>query len=115
MARLLAPYAFSVLPVISAVSLAVDAGPVFDTLRIRLDAEQKARIVAAGLDRRINLRHYQDGLGVSLDETCGAADIQFVYSEGNIHALGPAITTPLYDSSTGSCESGSAIGSPVSS
>ncbi len=55
--------------------LTVDSGPVFDTLRIRVAGAQKDAIVAAGLTSRINFRSYEDGLGVSLGETCSDDDI----------------------------------------
>jgi glycine dehydrogenase len=48
----------------------------FDTLRVNVDGEASARIVAAAVARRINLRVYGDGsLGISIDEATGAADI----------------------------------------
>lgn len=53
----------------------VSSGPIFDTLRVVVDAERKAAIIAAGLEKGINLCHYKDGLGVSLDETCGQEDL----------------------------------------
>ncbi len=60
------------------------AGPFFDTLRIPTDRTDA--ILAAALERRINLRRYQDGsLGVALDETVGAgdvADLLAVFAQG---------------------------------
>jgi len=60
--------------------LAVDEGPVFDTLRIRVDGARRDSIVAAGLAKQINLRHYDDGLGISLDETCSDRDLEDLLS-----------------------------------
>jgi glycine dehydrogenase len=51
------------------------SGARFDTLRIDLGAAERDRIVAAARDRRINLRVYPDGLGVSLDETTRTVDL----------------------------------------
>ena len=65
------------------------SGPVFDTLRVTLSAEKKAAIVQAGLAKGINLRHYHDGLGIALDETCGhedLLDLLAIFSDGR----GPA-------------------------
>ncbi|MBK6683279.1 MAG: aminomethyl-transferring glycine dehydrogenase [Deltaproteobacteria bacterium] len=43
--------------------------PFFDTLRVRTkDAD---RILAAAAAAQLNLRRYDDGVGVALDETCG--------------------------------------------
>lgn len=53
----------------------VDSGPVFDTLRVRLDSAAKTAIVASALERRINVRLFADGIGISLDECCGAAEL----------------------------------------
>jgi glycine dehydrogenase len=50
-------------------------GLFFDTLRVDLDAPARDRVLAAAESRRINLRRYPDGLGVSLDETSAAADL----------------------------------------
>ncbi len=55
--------------------LDVDSGPVFDTIRIRVAGAQKDAIVAAGLSAGINFRGYEDGLGVSLGETCSDSDL----------------------------------------
>lgn len=53
----------------------VGTGPVFDTLRLILDSETQAKVLAAALAKRINLRVYEDGLGLSLDETCTDEDL----------------------------------------
>jgi glycine dehydrogenase len=55
--------------------LAVRGGAYFDTLRVDLDAHASARVLAAAVDRGINLRRYPDGVGASLDETTGLADL----------------------------------------
>jgi glycine dehydrogenase len=53
------------------------SGPCFDTLRVRTTQEQAARISAAALARKINLRRYDGGqLGVSLDETTTLEDLR---------------------------------------
>ncbi len=50
----------------------------FDTLTVRgLDAARSQGILSAAVDRRMNLRAYQDGaIGVSLDEATTAAEVQ---------------------------------------
>jgi glycine dehydrogenase len=53
----------------------VRPGVYFDTLRIDLDAHQQADIVARALERGLNLRRYNDGVGISCDETTSHADI----------------------------------------
>ncbi len=68
----------------------VDSGPVFDTLRVRLDAASVDRVVVAGLAKRINLRHYDDGVGLSLDECCGAAELSDLLE---VFANGKALPT----------------------
>ena len=51
--------------------------PFFDTLRVKLGQDSAQRVQAAASRRRINLRDYGDGsLGVSLDETATADDLQ---------------------------------------
>jgi glycine dehydrogenase len=55
--------------------LAVRGGVRFDTLRIDLDGPARARILAEASTRRMNLRVYADGLGVTLDETTRAHDV----------------------------------------
>src|SRR5690606_16259337 len=56
--------------------LAVRGGIRFDTLRIDLNGDQRARVLAEAAARRMNLRVYPDGLGVSLDETTSARDVE---------------------------------------
>ncbi len=51
------------------------AGMYFDTLRIDLDAHQQATVLARALERGINLRRYDDGVGISCDETTSHADV----------------------------------------
>nr|MBA3454450.1 aminomethyl-transferring glycine dehydrogenase [Deltaproteobacteria bacterium] len=51
------------------------AGAFFDTLRIDLDAHRQAEILARAVDRGINLRRYDDGVGLSCDETTSHADV----------------------------------------
>ncbi len=51
------------------------AGAVFDTLRVDLDAHGQARVLARALERGMNLRRYDDGVGISCDETTTVADV----------------------------------------
>jgi glycine dehydrogenase len=53
----------------------VRAGAFFDTLRVDLDAHAQAEILARSLDRGLNLRRYDDGVGISCDETTSHADV----------------------------------------
>ena len=58
--------------------VAVRGGERFDTLRIDLDAHAQAQVLARAIDRGINLRRYDDGVGISCDETTSFADIHAV-------------------------------------
>jgi glycine dehydrogenase len=50
--------------------------PFFDTLKVRVGRERKQGILDALTDKRINVRHFPDGaLGISLDETVSARDV----------------------------------------
>ena len=50
--------------------------PFFDTLRVRTDKKTAGEIVTACKGKRINLRRFDDGsLGIALDETVSAADL----------------------------------------
>ena len=51
------------------------AGAFFDTLRIDLDAHRQAEVLARAVDRGLNLRRYDDGVGISCDETTSLADV----------------------------------------
>jgi len=53
----------------------VRGGAYFDTLRIDLDAHRQADVLARAIDRGINLRRYDDGVGLSCDETTTHADV----------------------------------------
>jgi glycine dehydrogenase len=53
----------------------VHPGTYFDTLRVDLDAHQQASVLARALERGLNLRRYEDGVGISCDETTGHADV----------------------------------------
>jgi glycine dehydrogenase len=55
--------------------VAVRPGPVFDTLRVDLAAQELERAFAAADACGINLRRYDDGLGIALDETAGEKDV----------------------------------------
>ncbi|MBI1337401.1 MAG: aminomethyl-transferring glycine dehydrogenase [Phycisphaera sp.] len=51
----------------------------FDTLRVRLDGAKAERLHKSSVQAGINLRHYPDGsVGVTLDETTTAEDVQVV-------------------------------------
>jgi glycine dehydrogenase len=54
------------------------AGAYFDTLRVDLDAHRKADVLARAVDRGVNLRRYDDGIGISCDETTSHADVHDV-------------------------------------
>ncbi|HEX4422727.1 MAG TPA: aminomethyl-transferring glycine dehydrogenase [Kofleriaceae bacterium] len=54
----------------------VRPGAYFDTLRIDLDAHHQAKLLAHAIDRGLNLRRYDDGVGISCDETTSHADVQ---------------------------------------
>src|SRR4051812_44356885 len=56
----------------------VRPGAYFDTLRIDLDAQRRAEVLARALDRGLNLRRYDDGVGISCDETTSHADVHAV-------------------------------------
>src|SRR4029453_9040281 len=59
---------------------AAGGGPFFDTLRVRLDrAAAQSQVLQRARDRRTNLRPYPDGsVGMSLDETATAADVEAI-------------------------------------
>ncbi|MBC7978580.1 MAG: aminomethyl-transferring glycine dehydrogenase, partial [Myxococcales bacterium] len=50
-------------------------GAYFDTLRIDVDAHRQADVLARATLRGLNLRRYDDGLGLSCDETTTHADV----------------------------------------
>ena len=53
----------------------VRAGAFFDTLRVDLDAHAQAKVLARALERGLNLRRYDDGVGIACDETTGRSDV----------------------------------------
>ena len=53
----------------------VRPGERFDTLRLDVDAHVQAKILSRALDRGLNLRRYDDGLGISCDETTSHTDV----------------------------------------
>jgi glycine dehydrogenase len=71
--------------------LGLDVGgdPFFDTLRVRLDrAAAQPRVLQRARDRRTNLRPYADGsVGVSLDETATATDLEAILESFAEHPL----------------------------
>ncbi|HKC13234.1 MAG TPA: aminomethyl-transferring glycine dehydrogenase, partial [Vicinamibacteria bacterium] len=67
--------------------LSVGGEPFFDTLRVRLPREAGRGVLARAVDRRINLRPYDDGsVGVALDETVTARELDTLLS---VFAGGP--------------------------
>jgi glycine dehydrogenase len=50
-------------------------GAYFDTLRIDLDAHRQAEVLARAVSGGLNLRRYDDGVGLSCDETTTPADV----------------------------------------
>ena len=50
-------------------------GAYFDTLRVDLDAHRQAEVLARAVERGLNLRRYDDGVGISCDETTSHADV----------------------------------------
>jgi len=72
----------------------------FDTLKIPMEKDLRDAIVARAERRKINLRVYEDGIGVALDETTGAqdvADLFAVFSEGGKTELTPEGLAPDAD------------------
>ena len=69
----------------------VRGGAYFDTLRIDLDAHAQATVLARAVERGLNLRRYEDGVGISCDETTSHADVHdlleaFMIAPGSEHA-----------------------------
>jgi len=56
----------------------VRPGTYFDTLRVDLDAHAQAKVLARALERGLNLRRYDDGVGISCDETTSHTDLHDV-------------------------------------
>ncbi len=54
------------------------AGVYFDTLRVDLDVHRQAQVIARAVELGINLRRYDDGVGISCDETTSHADVHAV-------------------------------------
>jgi len=52
----------------------------FDTLKVSLSADQKAKLNALANAAEINFRHFEDGVGISFDETHTLADAHQVVS-----------------------------------
>ncbi len=58
----------------------VNRGPVFDTLRVEGGPFSPDELIERAAAERVNLRRYADGaVGVSLDETVSAADLQTLF------------------------------------
>jgi glycine dehydrogenase len=59
---------------------ALGSGPVFDTLKVLTTAEQAAQIRQIAEAQRLNFRYFTDGsIGISLDETTTAADLETIW------------------------------------
>ncbi len=58
----------------------VRPGIVFDTLRVDFTHSELRRVLRAAEAKRINLRAYEDGVGIALDETTTLADVADLYS-----------------------------------
>jgi glycine dehydrogenase len=54
------------------------AGAFFETLRIDLDAHRQAEVLSRATELGVNLRRYDDGVGLSCDETTSHADVHAV-------------------------------------
>ena len=55
--------------------LACDNGELFDTVRLRVDKKEREAILDRARAKRINLREFDDGLGVTLDERSTTEDV----------------------------------------
>jgi glycine dehydrogenase len=55
--------------------LVARSGAFFDTLRFDVEANRSAQIMSRAIERGINLRRYDDGIGMSCDETTTIVDI----------------------------------------
>ncbi|MEO6771435.1 MAG: aminomethyl-transferring glycine dehydrogenase [Kofleriaceae bacterium] len=53
----------------------VRPGTYFDTLRLDLDAHHQASVLAKAVEHGVNLRRYDDGVGISCDETTTLSDV----------------------------------------
>ncbi|HPH68041.1 MAG TPA: aminomethyl-transferring glycine dehydrogenase, partial [Kofleriaceae bacterium] len=60
---------------IAKLGFAARGGEFFDTLRFDVEANRAAQIMARAVERGINLRRYDDGVGLSCDETTSVEDI----------------------------------------
>ncbi|MFT3699387.1 MAG: aminomethyl-transferring glycine dehydrogenase [Kofleriaceae bacterium] len=81
------------------VGIKVRPGAYFDTLRVDLDAHRQAEVLARAVDRGLNLRRYDDGVGISCDETTTLSDIgslleAFTDKEIDLDQLVVATTLP---------------------
>jgi len=56
----------------------VDEGTVFDTIRVR--TEDKEGLMSRGVAAGMNLRPYDDGVGLSFDETTTEADLDMIFT-----------------------------------
>ena len=66
-------------------------GLFFDTLRVRCEAARADQLHAAAKAKKINLRRYPDGVGVSLDEASRAEDVADLLAVFAAGAAGPAV------------------------
>ena len=60
---------------LSKLGFKVRPGTYFDTLRLDLDAHRQASVLAKAIEHGLNLRRYDDGVGISCDETTTLADV----------------------------------------
>ncbi len=66
--------------VLARLGYGVNRGPVFDTLRVDGGPFSPDELIERAAAERVNLRRYADGaVGVSLDETVSAADLQTLF------------------------------------
>ena len=66
--------------VLARLGYGVNRGPVFDTLRVEGGPFSPDELIERAAAERVNLRRYADGaVGVSLDETVSAADLQTLF------------------------------------
>ncbi|SFI59646.1 glycine dehydrogenase [Kaistella treverensis] len=54
--------------------------PIFDTVKIRMNEAQKAKLTRLMLDRKINLNYFSDGIvSISLNETSTVQKVQYLF------------------------------------
>ncbi len=68
-------YAAIVAAGLARLGVAVRPGTYVDTLRVDLDADKQADVIARALEHGLNLRRYDDGVGIACDETTTITDV----------------------------------------